>query len=256
MNFLTNIVQEVRKEVQRRARVNQILCSKIPKVKRLSLIGAIEEAERVPIIAEIKRASPSVGDIRLEANVIEVAYAMVRGGAVSLSVITESKYFKGDPIFLGELRNKVDVPLIYKNFIVDEYQILEAARLGADVVLLIVKLLGPRLRDFMLLAEELGMESLVEVTNKREIKLAVLAGAQLIGINNRDLETLKVNLQRTVDLAPDIPEDVTLVSESGIFTAADVRSMLDAGADAVLVGTALMTSRNIEQKVRSLVNAR
>ena len=181
---------------------------------------------------------------------------MLRGGAISLSVLTEPKYFKGDPKFLREVRNVAKVPLICKDFIVDEYQVLEAAELGADVILLIVKVLGRKVRKFMLFAKEFGIESLVEVTDKEELKLAISAGAKLIGINNRDLETLKVDLNRTVKLAPSIPDDVTLVSESGINTPEDVRRMLDAGADAVLVGTALMKADDIEQKVSSIVNAR
>jgi indole-3-glycerol phosphate synthase len=220
------------------------------------LIEAIEKAPRVPLIAEIKRASPSAGDIRPSADVLEVARAMLRGGAISLSVLTEPKYFKGDPNFLREVRNVAKVPLIRKDFIVDDYQILEAAELGADVVLLIVKILGQELRKFMQLAEDLGMESLVEVTDEEEAELAISAGAKLIGVNNRDLETLKVDLNRTVKLAPSIPDDAVLVSESGINTPDDVRRVLDAGADAVLVGTALMRADDIEQKVRSLVNAR
>jgi len=220
------------------------------------LVEAIEKAPKVPLIAEIKRASPSAGDIKPNADVLEVARAMLRGGAISLSVLTEPKYFKGDPKFLREVRNVVKVPLICKDFIVDEYQVLEAAELGADVILLIVKVLGRKVRKFMLFAKEFGIESLVEVTDKEELKLAISAGAKLIGINNRDLETLKVDLNRTVKLAPSIPDDVTLVSESGINTPEDVRRMLDAGADAVLVGTALMKADDIEQKVSSLVNAR
>jgi indole-3-glycerol phosphate synthase len=220
------------------------------------LIEAVEKAPRVPLIAEIKRASPSMGDIRPGVDVLEVARAMLRGGAVSLSVLTEPKYFKGDPNFLREVRSVAKVPLIRKDFIVDDYQVLEAAELGADVVLLIVKILGRELRKFMRLVEDLGMESLVEVMDEEEAKAAISAGAKLIGINNRDLETLEVDLNRTAKLAPSIPDDVVLVSESGINTPDDVRRMLDAGADAVLVGTAIMRAGNIEQKVRSLVEAR
>ena len=256
MSILAKIIQDVQNEVRLRASVRSIERSRASGAKRLSLVKAIEKAPGVPVIAEIKRASPSAGDIRPNANVLEVARAMLRGGAVSLSVLTEPKHFKGHPNFLCEVRRVAKVPLICKDFIIDEYQVLEAAELGADVVLLIVRLLGRDLWKFMQLAEELGMESLVEVTSREEAELAVSAGAKLMGINNRDLETLKVDLRRTVELAPFIPDDVTLVSESGINTPEDVKSMLDAGADAVLVGTALMRSDDIEQKVKSLVNAR
>jgi len=256
VSVLAKILQDVQTEVRLRASARPIEYAHVPRAKKLSLVEAIEKAPRVPLIAEIKRASPSAGDIKPNADVLEVARAMLCGGAISLSVLTEPKYFKGDPKFLHEVRKVAKVPLIRKDFIVDEYQVLEAAELGADVVLLIVKVLGRELRKFMQLAEELGMESLVEVEDKEEVKLAISAGAKLIGINNRDLETLKVDLNRTVKLAPSIPDDVTLVSESGINTPEDVRRMLEAGADAVLVGTALMRANDIEQKVKSLVNAR
>lgn len=256
MSVLAKILQYVQTEVRLRASARPIEYGRIPRAKKLSLIEAIENAQRVPLIAEIKRASPSAGDIRPSADVLEVARAMLRGGAVSLSVLTEPKYFKGDPNFLREVRGVVKVPLIRKDFIVDDYQVLEAAELGADIVLLIVKILRRELRKFMQLAEDLGMESLVEVADEEEAKIAISAGARLIGINNRDLETLKTDLNRTVKLAPSIPDDVVLVSESGINTPDDVRRMLDAGADAVLVGTAIMRAGDIEQKVRSLVNAR
>ena len=255
MSVLAKIIQDVQTEVRLRASARPIEYAHVSRTKKRSLIEAIEKAPRVPLIAEIKRASPSAGDIKPNADVLEVARAMLHGGAISLSVLTEPKYFKGDPNFLREVRKVAKVPLIRKDFIVDEYQVSEAAELGADVILLIVKVLGREVRKFMQLVEEFGMESLVEVTDKEEIKLAISAGAKLIGINNRDLETLKMDLNRTVKLAPFIPDDVTLVSESGINTPDDVRMMLDAGADAVLVGTALMRAGDIEQKVKSLVNA-
>jgi indole-3-glycerol phosphate synthase len=128
--------------------------------------------------------------------------------------------------------------------------------LGADAVLLIVKVLGEKLSEFLDLSRELGLEALVEVTTEEEIELARSAGARLIGVNNRDLETLEVDLARTERLAPLIPGYATLVSESGISSPEDVRRMLNAGADSVLVGTALMRARNLEQKVRELVEAR
>ncbi|KUO39890.1 MAG: hypothetical protein AVW06_03195, partial [Hadesarchaea archaeon DG-33-1] len=218
--------------------------------------AAIEQAPKVPLIAEVKRASPSAGNIRPNADVLEAARDMLRGGAIALSVLTEPKFFKGDPSFLREIRNVVEVPVLRKDFIVDEYQLHESAELGSDAVLLIAKVLKQKLPRFMRVAEELGMECLVEVTSVEEVKLAVSAEARLIGINNRDLETLDVNLDRTRELASVVPEDVVLISESGIRLPEDVRAMLRAGADAVLVGTALMEADDIEEKVRSLVGIR
>jgi len=148
------------------------------------------------------------------------------------------------------------VPVLRKDFIVDEYQLYESAELGADAVLLITGILGKNLKRFIELARELGMESLVEVDDEEQVKLASAAGAEMIGINNRDLKTMQVDITRTAQLAPLVPDGVLLVSESGIRMPNDVAFVLDAGADAVLVGTALMKSSSIEQQVRSLVGAR
>jgi len=256
LSVLAKIVKSVRASVKRQARLRPIEAMKIDRSSKRSLIAAIERAPMAPLIAEVKRASPSAGDIKPDADVLEAARAMLRGGAIALSVLTEPKYFKGDSSFLREIRNVVEVPVLRKDFIVDEYQLHESAELGADAVLLIGRVLKQELPRFMRLAEELGMECLVEVTSVDEVRLAVSAEARLIGINNRDLETLDVNLDHTIELAPVVPEDVMLVSESGIRLPEDVRAMLEAGADAVLVGTALMQADDIEGKVRSLVDVR
>ncbi len=256
MSVLAKIVKSVRASVKRQARSRPIDVMEIDRSSKRSLIAAIERAPRVPLIAEVKRASPSAGDIRPDADVSKVARAMLRGGAIALSVLTEPKYFKGDPSFLREIRDIVEVPVLRKDFIVDEYQLHESAELGADAVLLIAKVLKQELPRFVRLAGELGMESLVEVTSVDEVRLAVSAEVRLIGINNRDLETLDVDLDRTRELAPIVPEDVVLVSESGIHSPEDVKAMLEAEADAVLVGTALMQADDIEGKVKSLVGVR
>ncbi len=256
MNFLSKVLMNVRADVRSRSKSKPIDNFCIDGRPRQSLVEAIERASDVPLIAEIKRASPSAGDIRLRADPVHTAQLMLHGGAISLSVLTEPRYFKGDPSFLSEIRKVTDVPLLYKDFIVDEYQLYEAAEARADAVLLIAKVLGRELRRFMALVEEFGMESLVEVTNEKEVKMVGAAGAKLIGVNNRDLQTLSVNLNLTVELAPTVPKDVTLVSESGISSPGDVIRMINAGADAVLVGTAIMKEKDIEGKVRSLVEAR
>ncbi len=256
MNILEQIVEDVRARVKEQARRNPIAKMKIGRPPKRSLCAAIERAPGVPLIAEVKRASPSVGDIELNVDVVEAARAMVRGGAIAISVLTEPKYFKGDPSFVPKIRGAVDVPILRKDFIVDEYQLYESAELGADAVLLIAGILGENLRHFVDLAHELGMESLVEADDEEQVKLASAAGAKMIGINNRDLKTMQVDITRTARLAPLVPDDVVLVSESGIRMPNDVTFVLDAGADAVLVGTTLMKSGNIEQRVRSLVKAR
>lgn len=256
MNTLEQIVEDVRARVKKQAESDPVAKMKIDRSPRRSLRDAIENASGVPLIAEIKRASPSAGDIKLDVDALEAARAMVRGGAIAISVLTEPKYFKGDPSFVPKIRGVVDVPILRKDFIVDEYQLHESAALGADAVLLIAGVLGKNLKHFVDTARELGMESLVEVDDEQQVKLAYAAGAEIIGINNRDLKTMKVDIARTARIAPLVPDGVVLISESGIRMPNDVAFVLDAGADAVLVGTALMKSSNIEQQVRSLARAR
>lgn len=256
MNILTKIVEDVRARVKDQIKAKPISQMKIDRSSKRSLREAIESTPKVPLIGEIKRASPSMGDINLDLDVIETARAMVRGGAIAISVLTEPKYFKGDPSYLPKIRKAVDVPVLRKDFIVDEYQLYESAELGADAILLIAGVLGKDLKRFIDLTRELGMESFVEVDEEEQVKLASAAGAELMGINNRNLKTMQIDITRTARLAPLVPDEVVLVSESGMRMPNDIKFVLDAGADAVLVGTSLMKASNIEQQVRSLVNAR
>jgi len=223
--------------------------------KRRSLVSAIEKAKGVPVIAEIKWSSPSAGRIREPSDPVEIGRAMVRGGAVAISVLAERRFFMGDPRAIADLKRELDVPILYKGFIVHPLQVFEAAAAGSDAVLLIARLLGERLGRFVWLVEEMGMESLIEVFSPEDVRLALEAGAKLIGVNNRDLETLEVDLSRTEMLAGLVPDDAVLVSESGILTREDVRRVMMAGADAVLVGTSIMRAENVEEKVRELVGA-
>jgi len=255
-DVLCQIVRDVRARVREQSRIRPARRMKIKASPRRSLLKAIEKAQRVPLIAEVKRASPSSGDIGVNVNMLEAAKAMVNGGAIAISVLTEPKYFKGDPSYVPMIRRAVKVPVLRKDFIVDEYQLYESAELGADAVLLIAEILVGNLKHFIQLAYSLDMESLVEVHNEKQVNRACAADAEIIGINNRDLKTMSVDLNKTVELAPLVPYNMTLVSESGICEPKDVRFALDAGADAVLVGTAIMRSDDIKKKVRALVNAR
>jgi len=243
MGFLEKIVEQAMLDVQ----------SKLG--KRRSLKAEIERAKGVPVIAEIKWASPSAGKTREIGNAVEIGRAMVEGGAVGLSVLTERRFFMGDPSLIAELKEELSVPILYKGFVVHPYQICEASCVGADAVLLIARILKEKLPKFMELAQELGMECLVEVFDRKDVELALSAGADFVGINNRDLDTLQVDLSRTERLIGLLPEKVTVVSESGISTKADVVRVVRAGADAVLVGTSIMKSQNPKEKVRELVGA-
>jgi len=253
---LGQIVRDVRARVREQSKIRPARRMEIKAFPQRSLLEAIENARKVPLIAEVKRASPSSGDIGANVNVLEAAKAMVNGGAIAISVLTEPKYFKGDPSYVPMIRRAVKVPVLRKDFIVDEYQLYESAELGADAVLLIAEILGGNLKHFIRLAYSLDMESLVEVHNEKQVNRACAVDAEIIGINNRNLKTMSVDLNKTVELAPLVPLNVTLVSESGICEPKDVRFVLDAGADAVLVGTAIMRSDDIKKKVMALVNAR
>jgi len=253
---LSQIVRDVHARVKAQSRIRPARRMRIEATPRRSLLDAIENAQKVPLIAEVKRASPSSGDIGVNVNVLEATKAMVNGGAIAISVLTEPKYFKGDPSYVPMIRRAVKVPVLRKDFIVDEYQLYESAELGADAVLLIAEILGGNLKRFIRLAYGLDMESLVEVHNEKQVCRACAASAEIIGINNRNLKTMETDLNITAKLAPLVPHNITLVSESGIHEPKDVKFVLDAGADAVLVGTAIMRSDDIRKKVRALVNAR
>lgn len=216
-----------------------------------SLRKAIESAKGNAIITEIKPASPSEGTIR-EVDPVSAAKAMERGGACALSVLTEPFYFHGSLMNLRKAKDAVGIPAIRKDFIVDEYQLHEAKSYGADAVLLMVSVLGDDLKRFYGRTKELGMEALVEVHDEKELKTALDAGAEMIGINNRNLKDLTIDLNTTKRLAAKIPKGRMIVSESGIKTRADLDSVLK-HADAALVGTSLMRADDLEKAVADFV---
>lgn len=206
------------------------------------------------LISEIKRKSPSRGIMAASANPVELAAVYEAAGARAISVLTDEKYFQGTLDDLSNVRQSVTIPCLRKDFVIDEYQIHEARAHGADAVLLIVRILSDtQLRDYLALAHTLGMDALVETHEASEIPRAITAGAHIIGINNRDLDTLAIDVRSSLRLRPLIPADITLVSESGIHTRDDVRLLEDGGVDAILVGEALMTSPDIRAKIRELL---
>jgi indole-3-glycerol phosphate synthase len=210
--------------------------------------------EEIQLIAEVKKASPSKGVIREDFNPVEIARTYARSGASCLSVLTEKKYFQGSLSYLDEIRNAVELPLLRKDFIVDAYQIVEARAAGADAILLIAACLERRqIEDFIGIAKENGLDVLVESHTYQELDRALLAGATLVGINNRDLQRFSVSLQTTLDLLKDIPDDRIVVSESGIKTRDDVVKLQQAHVDAILVGESLMREEDVAKKVKELL---
>ncbi|MDI3327342.1 MAG: indole-3-glycerol phosphate synthase TrpC [Alicyclobacillaceae bacterium] len=211
----------------------------------------------VGLIAEVKKASPSKGLIRPDFEPVEIARGYEAGGTDCISVLTDREFFQGHPDFLRQIREAVSVPLLRKDFILEERQVWESRCLGADAVLLIAAILpGERLRRLIAEVEELGMTALVEVHTEEEMARAAEAGATTIGINNRDLRTFEVDLGVTERLAKRAPAGALLVSESGLFTAEDVVRVRRAGAGAVLVGESLMRQRDVARGIEALVGGR
>ena len=201
------------------------------------------QTEGMSFICEVKRASPSKGLISPDFPYLDIAreYESIRASAIS--VLTEPKHFRGEDRYLEEIADTVDVPVLRKDFIIDEYQIHRAREIGASAVLLIASVLSDRqLGDYRELAESLGMSALVEAHTADEVERAISSGASVVGINNRDLGTFRVDIGNSLRLRELIPDGVTCVSESGISTAEDIRILSEAGFDAVLVGEAFMRS--------------
>jgi len=210
------------------------------------------------IIAEIKRASPSEGEIKM-VDPVEVAKVYAQNGACAVSVLTEENYFGGSLEFLKKVREAVDLPLLRKDFVVDELEVWEAKAFGADLVLLIARILDDyQLRDFTETALGLGLTPLVEVFDERELERTLKFYSDLVGVNNRNLNTLEVDLSVSERIIPLMKEAGVrcAVAESGINSAADLRRLSRAGADAFLVGTALMKSEDPGAKLRELLSAK
>jgi len=215
---------------------------------------ALRREDRMALIAEIKRASPSAGVIRQDFQPTLLARGYERGGADALSVLTDSRFFQGELKYLLQARSATSLPCLRKDFIIHEYQIWEARLAEADAVLLIVAALKrEELVRFMDIAHEAELDVLMEVHDEEELKVALDVGAPVIGINNRNLQTFKTDLTTTEKLASKIPKEVTLVSESGITTAEDVKRMKACGAHAVLVGESLMRQPDVENAARTLM---
>jgi len=209
----------------------------------------------VKIIAEVKKASPSKGLIREGFDALALAREYELNGASALSVLTEEEFFLGKLEYIKLIKEHVRLPILRKDFILDEYQVYESRAAGADALLLICAILSEkRLIELIVLTEELFMTPLVEVHTRAELDIAVKAGARLIGINNRDLKTFKTDIEMTRTLAPLVPEGTVAVSESGINTAEDITGLMGYGVTAFLVGEALAREKDAGAKLRALLS--
>jgi indole-3-glycerol phosphate synthase len=215
--------------------------------------GAIDNA-RCSIIAEVKRSSPSKGRIREEFDPVQIATLYRDNGARAVSVLTDEAFFEGNGAYLSGIRRSIGLPLLRKDFIIDPYQIYETRLLGGDALLLIAGLLDPgQLQEYVKLSTTLGLASLVEVHTKEELDKALAAGAEIIGVNNRDLKTFSTDIKTTLELAPLVPSDRTVVSESGINRREDIEQLMEAGIHCFLIGEALMRAEDIGGKLRELL---
>lgn len=213
-----------------------------------------DQANQVSLIAEVKKASPSKGIIREDFAPVEIATSYARSGASCISVLTDENFFQGSLDYLRDVRAAVDVPVLRKDFILDPYQVFEARAAGADAVLLIAECLSPnQLKDLHAVITELKMTALVELYDSANIESVLACNPTLVGVNNRDLNTFEIDLHHSIRVKQDLPDGIAMVSESGIFTNADVQLMAQNKVDAILVGESLMRADDIDQAVKTLL---
>ena len=216
---------------------------------------ALKDPE-IAIIAEVKRSSPSKGLIAEDFDYIEIAKEYERAGASAISVLTEPYFFKGSNDFLHEISENVRIPLLRKDFTIDEYMIYEAKSLGASAILLIVSILDDvQLKRYLDLAHDLGLSAIVETHDANEIRTAIDAGSEIIGVNNRNLADFTVDINNSINLRRLVNEDILFISESGIKTVEDVRKLKENNVDAVLIGETLMRSDDKKSMILELKNA-
>ena len=266
-NFLDKVIAVKKSQVkQARAALPQdkiisMLCDLSPdatlknhSVTKRDFAAAINTAGEISLIAEIKKASPSKGILREGFNPVKIARDYQASGASALSVLTDEQFFGGNNSFIGSVKNAVKLPVLRKDFIIDEYQIYQSALVEADCILLIAEILDKkRIEDFLLTAAQLNIDVLVESNTEEALDKAVSSGAKLIGINNRNLNTFAVDIDTTRRLIKQIPKGRLIVSESGIRTAEDVRLMESLGVNAVLIGETFMQAKDIPTKIKEVM---
>lgn len=257
-NFLQEIVGLKKKEVEA-LKVKRPMTDFVDSKRLLKGVRDFKEAvstgDRINLIAEIKKKSPSrrKGFLRnLDVSCLAELYA--RCGAGAISVLTDKRFFGGNLSHISEVRRVVNVPVLRKDFIIDEYQVYESRYFGADAILLIARILGKeQIKSFMHLAKRIGMECVVEIHDEDDLGKALLANAKIIGINNRDLDTFKVNLDNTFRLVARMPKEIIKISESGIKASEDISRLREIGVNAVLIGEAFLEAKDIAARMRKIM---
>lgn len=254
---LEKIVQTKRQEVAQ-AKIDRPIESILDSLASLpptrDFLSALTGFSSIRLIAEVKKASPSKGVLRENFDPIEIAVDYEKGGAACLSILTDEVYFQGSLDYLAAIRKRVQLPLLRKDFIIDDYQIAEARLAGADAVLLIAECLAPdELTRLYRRTRELGMHALIEFYDPSNLPAVIATGGPLIGVNNRDLHTFEVDLQHTIRMRRKVPSDRCMVGESGISTHADAELMYSSGVQAILVGESLIRQPDITHAVQTLL---
>jgi len=260
MNFLKTILKQKRDSVQLRKKIlpQEILLKELKRPFKKSRFKKILQKPGMRLIAEIKRASPSKGDIRKDLDVAKVAKSYENAGVELVSILTEEKFFKGNLRDLLKVKQNTKLSILCKDFVIDEYQIYEAKLYGAEAVLLIARILSrKKLQEFIKVANKLCLDSLVEIHDADDLKKisGVKDKIDIIGINHRNLQNFKINLRLSDNLILKIPKGKIIIAESGIKSASQIKRLKEKGFKAVLVGESIMRQKNIEAKLKELIRA-
>lgn len=256
MNILEQLAEHAKERVEEKKKIKSLEQIKLEAMKLKKGDFEFEKALKKPkvsFICECKKASPSKGIIAEDFDYLTIAKEYQEAGADCISVLTEPKWFLGSDKYLEDIANTVDIPVIRKDFTVDEYMIYEAKVLGAKAVLLICSILSEeQIKDYIRICDNLGISALVETHEEAEVQMALRAGARIIGVNNRNLKDFSVDTENSKNLKKQVPKEVIFVSESGIKTSKDILALAEAGVDAVLVGETLMKSKDKKANLKEL----
>ena len=257
-NFLQDMIALKRKEVdtlKSKRPITEFVDSKRLLRGIRPFKEAISGGDGLNLIAEIKKKSPSFGrNFFRKLDIAGIANTYKKEGAKAMSVLTDKKFFSGSILHMNEVKRAIDLPVLRKDFIIDEYQVYESRYFGADAILLIARVLSvDEIKSFMHLAKRINMDVIVEIHDENDLEKALLSNPDIIGVNNRDLDTLEVSIENTLKLIPKIPEEIIKVSESGISSNEDIEKIKKAGVNAVLIGGAFLESGDIAARVREVM---